>query len=46
MLRLPPEPAVTELARSRSKPIAIGVDPIVMGLLKVTFALIGPGIVA
>lgn len=46
MLRLPLESAVRELARLRSKLIAIGVEPTVMGLLKVTLPVIGPEIVA
>ena len=37
---------VTEVARSRSKPIAMGVVPTVIGLVNVTFAVMGPEIVA
>jgi hypothetical protein len=46
MVRLPFEPMVTELAKSRSKPIDIGVEPTVMGLENVMFPVMGPGIVA
>ena len=46
MLRLPLEPIVTELASLRSKPMAIGVEPTVIGLLNVTVPVMGPGIVA
>ena len=45
MLRLLLASAVTELARSRSKPIAIGVVPTTIGVEKFTVALIGPEIV-
>ena len=45
MLRLPLESVGTECARSRSKPIAIGVLPTVIGLLKVIVAVMGPEMV-
>ena len=45
MLRLPLASAVTELARSRSKPMAIGVVPSVTGVPNVTEAVMGPEIV-
>lgn len=45
MVKLPPEFWVTDFARSRSNPIAIGVEPTLMGLLNVTVPVIGPEIV-
>ena len=43
--RFPFASIVTECARSRSNPIAIGVVPTVTGVLNVMLALIGPAIV-
>jgi hypothetical protein len=46
MVRLPFVAIVTELARSRSKLMAIGVEPTVIGLVKEMFPVVGPEIVA
>jgi len=46
MLKAPVALIITELARLRSNPIAMGVEPTVTGLLKLTITLMGPGIVA
>ena len=44
-VRLPVASAVTDLARSISNPMAIGVDPTAIGLAKVIVPVIGPAIV-
>ena len=45
MVRFPLVSAVTEFAKSRSNPMAIGIEPTVTGVEKVTVAVMGPEMV-